>query len=350
MRRKSRILPALCLALTSGLVLMPSVAANLLQQNTGARITGVVVDPNGAVVPGAKVTLREEATGTSRTAATDNQGRFALSGLAAGRYRLSIAREGFRTAEETVAVETDKTAAVKITLVIAETRGEVSVAGKGSVLPNSDANYKALREARPHETYAVTNLVLKRDIGVLTLRSGNVTFLSPVLGRASLAVFVGEGEFTLEPVISLERAYMRFLTGKESFSETFNRMVICFTDGTAEEIKKLGPAAEVHARAVEVLRDFRRRMRNSTDTPRSMIEAILASGDVENLDSETLAALYNPRRGGSFNAYIFGKKYQDLRFLVRPEGVFPSLPAPEEVALIHLDPQGKEEGILYLGH
>ena len=245
MRRESLMPLALLLALIFELVLTPSLAAKLPPQSAGTRIVGVVLDPNGAVVPGAQVTVREETTGVSQLVATDSEGRFAFTGLVPGRYRLSVAREGFKKAEDTVAVEGGKTSSVKITLVIAETRGELNVAGKGSVAPNSDVNYRALREAKPHETYAVTSLTLKRDIGTLTLRAGNVTFLSPVLGRASLGVFVGEGDFTLTPVISLEKSYLRFLTGKESFNDGFNRMVICFTDGTAEEVRKQGTASQI---------------------------------------------------------------------------------------------------------
>lgn len=215
---------------------------------------------------------------------------------------------------------------------------------------NSETNYRALRDSKPQETFSVSGLTLKRDIGTLTLRGGTLTLFSPVLGRSAIAVFLGDGELALTPPLALEKDYLRFLTGRDTFTETFSRMVLFFTDGTAEEIKKLGAPGQADARAADTLRELQKRVRRSTDRPRSMIEAMLASEDVENIEAETLAGLFNPKRRGAFNAYIFGKKYQDLRFFVRPEGVFPGLPSPEEVALIHLDPQGKEEGILYLGH
>jgi hypothetical protein len=163
-------------------------------------------------------------------------------------------------------------------------------------------------------------------------------------------VFVGEGEFALPPALGAEKDYLRLVTEKEAFNETFNRAVLCFTDGTREEIKRQAQAGAAEARAGEVLREFQRRMRRRTETPRSLLEALLLTEDVENIEAQLLAALYNPKRAGSFSAYIFGKKYGDLRYHVRPDGVLPQLPASEEVALINLDPQGKEEGILYLAH
>jgi hypothetical protein len=47
---------------------------------------------------------------------------------------------------------------------------------------------------------------------------------------------------------------------------------------------------------------------------------------------------------------LHGRRYHDLRFLVAPRGAMRHMPSPEEVGLIHLDPAGEREGILYLTH
>jgi hypothetical protein len=67
---------------------------------------------------------------------------------------------------------------------------------------NADLNYRALRDAAPTETYGVENIELKRDGGTLTPRTGQLTFLAPVLNQVSMAVF--NGEFRLKPAIALE--------------------------------------------------------------------------------------------------------------------------------------------------
>jgi Carboxypeptidase regulatory-like domain len=165
-------------------------------QSQPGTINGTVKDPNGALVAGAQVTVRNEAAGETRDTVTDNQGRFKIEGLAPGGYKITINRDGFKTAERAIAIESGKTATVEIKLELAETRAEVAVGAKGSITPNADPNYRALRDGDLAEIYEVTNLTLKRDVGVITLRSGRVSFLPPVLGKVTTGVFIGDGEFT----------------------------------------------------------------------------------------------------------------------------------------------------------
>ncbi|MFN0109286.1 MAG: carboxypeptidase regulatory-like domain-containing protein [Blastocatellia bacterium] len=340
------------LAIAAMLLCVLSVApftADTFQLPTGA-VTGSVKDPKNAVIVGAQITIRNETNGESRNATTDGEGKFKIETLAPGSYRVNVTRPGFKTAERAVSIESGKTTALEIKLEIAETKAELTVGAKGTIAGNTDPNYRALRDSQPAETYSVANLTIKRDVGVMTLKSGTVSFLPPVLGRAVIGVFNGEGEFTLTPAFWIEQDYLKFLTGKDAFADVFNRAVFTFSDDTYQEIKKQGQTASADSRAADALKDFQRRMRRNTETPRSMTEAMLTGEDVENIEAELLNGLYNSKRAPFFNAYIFGKKYNDLRFLVRPDGAMPGLPAPEEVALIHLDPLGKEDGILYLAH
>ncbi len=323
--------------------------ANSFQSQTGG-ISGSVKDPKNAVIVGAQISARNETNREIRDAVTDGEGKFKIEGLALGSYKISISRVGFKTAEQTINIEPGKTTPLEIKLEIAETKAELTVGAKGSIAPNADPNYRALRDGQISESFSVNNLTVKRDLGVITLKSGNVSFLTPVLGRTAVAVFTGDGEIGLTPTFWIEQDYLKFITGKEAFTESFGRAVFTFTDDTYQEIKKQGQAGSADARAADALREFQKRMRRNTDTPRSMIESMLSGEDVENIEAELLNGLYNPKRPPMFNAYISGKKYNDLRFLIRPDGAMTSLPAPEEVALIHLDPQGKEEGILYLAH
>ena len=60
-------------------------------------ISGTVVDPTGAVVPGAKVTATNAATNTVSSAVTNNDGLFALRSLPPGSYKIAIEAPNFRT-------------------------------------------------------------------------------------------------------------------------------------------------------------------------------------------------------------------------------------------------------------
>jgi hypothetical protein len=68
----------------------------LAQTNTG-RLVGTVVDPNGAVVNGATVVVRDNQTGRERTITTGDTGTFTAAQLEAGTYTVTITAGGFRT-------------------------------------------------------------------------------------------------------------------------------------------------------------------------------------------------------------------------------------------------------------
>lgn len=89
---KAKIVPAL------RAVLCLLVAAHLLKaqqsSNTG-QIAGVVRDPMGASVTRAKVTALNLETHRTSGAATNQQGRFVLDSLLAGRYDLTVSAAGF---------------------------------------------------------------------------------------------------------------------------------------------------------------------------------------------------------------------------------------------------------------
>jgi hypothetical protein len=63
-----------------------------------ARISGNVLDPSGAVVPGAEVTLIQGEQSQRRSAVTGVDGRFSFGGLLAGSYVVSVKARGFRPA------------------------------------------------------------------------------------------------------------------------------------------------------------------------------------------------------------------------------------------------------------
>ena len=314
-----------------------------------ATLSGTVRDPSGAGALHAQITARNETSGEVVQTKSDDQGRYSME-LAPGAYSLLISLAGFAGVERRVVMEGSRPEVLDIKLELAESREEVSVRGKGEGMANSDPNYRALRDAQPRETFAVTNLVLKRDRGILTLKSGRISFIQPVLGRVTMAAFTGEGEFALEPTIATERNNLRLITDADTVRESFTRLVLCFTDGTYDEIRRQAEKGADVAPERDALNDLRRRVRHRPDPPRSQLEYILTWESIDNVESDILADLYNPKRPGFFSAYIFGRKHGDLRFHVRPRGALPQLLAPEEVALVNPDAEANDEGIWYLAH
>ncbi len=315
-------------------------------------------DPAGAAVGGAMISAKNAATGQTVEIVTDERGRFSLDGLAAGSWDLSAEKNGFQRATQSVAIsDTNREISIELKIAIVET--SIEVPGKRSALANSDSNYRALRSAMPNETYKVENIELKRDVGTLTLRSGSVTFVPPVLNHVTMAVFTGEGRFQMKPTMPLEAQYLQRMIAKSEVDEEFTSAIFYFTDATYEEIKKdahaassdasRGDAKGTDAAAANALRDFHNRTRKQVQ-PRSLIEALVRGEDMQNLEAELLAELSNPSEAGSFRAFLHGKHFSDLRFLVVPGGAIPQISSPEEVGLINVDPGGDREGIWYLTH
>src|SRR5262245_15337530 len=233
-----------------------------------------------------------------------------------------------------------------MTLLCLTLAGSIAVAAAAI----SDPNYRKLRDSEPSETYSVDNVVLKRDAGAVTLKTGTISFTPAVLDKVTTAVFIGEGEFTLKPTHWTETNHLKRFLSKNVIQESFRQAVFCFTDGAYQEIRQSARTTTLESRALQVLHEFRRHVRQSPDEPQSQLEGILTDSSMDNIEAQILADLYNPKQPGFVSAYITGRQHSHLRFHVRPRGAMLYLPSPEEVAVINLDPQGEQEGIWYLSH
>jgi len=67
-----------------------------LAQTTSATLTGTVFDASGAVVPGAAVTLKNEASGDVRSTKSNGEGYFTFAAVPPATYTLSVEKENFK--------------------------------------------------------------------------------------------------------------------------------------------------------------------------------------------------------------------------------------------------------------
>lgn len=74
--------------LPAAAVLLLLMAAPISAQTFSASLTGVVTDPNAAVIPAAEVTLTNVATQDTRETSTGAEGRYNFSSLLPGVYEL----------------------------------------------------------------------------------------------------------------------------------------------------------------------------------------------------------------------------------------------------------------------
>ena len=100
------------------LVFLLLAAVSLSAQTFRGTILGTVTDPSGAVVAGAKVTVKNTGTGLERTTETSADGSYCVPELPIGTYTVTITQAGFQTFIATgvtvdVAVERRVDAAMK---------------------------------------------------------------------------------------------------------------------------------------------------------------------------------------------------------------------------------------------
>src|SRR6266850_2024314 len=82
-------------------------------------IQGTVTDPNGAVVPGAEVTITSPDTGLTRTIVTDDSGTYSVSELPIGSYRIIVKKSGFQSPPVSARVEVATTTRADVQLAVA---------------------------------------------------------------------------------------------------------------------------------------------------------------------------------------------------------------------------------------
>ena len=73
-------------------------SAALFAQEFRGTISGVVTDPTGAAIGGAKITVTETQTGTKIPIASDNSGQYTAAFLLPGEYDIAVLSPGFKTA------------------------------------------------------------------------------------------------------------------------------------------------------------------------------------------------------------------------------------------------------------
>src|SRR5262249_51107175 len=132
----------ICIMWISASLLCFSLLFNLpLQaQIYSGSLTGVVTDPSGAVVPGAKVKLTDVDKGFSYDTETDSTGRYVLRSLPPSKYRLSVALIGFNThVQDGIVLNVNQNASLDVSLKLGAETQTVDVSAAAPVLSTQDA-------------------------------------------------------------------------------------------------------------------------------------------------------------------------------------------------------------------
>ena len=141
----------------------PRVAA---QGGASAVVAGVVADTQGGVLPGVTVTLRNEATGTVRTAVSEPDGRYRFGGLQPGRYSLRAELDGFAPAEiASLTLTIGLAATANLSMAVRGLQESVTVTGQAPVVETTRTDVASVVTQEQIEMLPIAN----RQAGSLAL-------------------------------------------------------------------------------------------------------------------------------------------------------------------------------------
>ena len=131
------------------LLLVATAAIASAQGGSTSTLTGTVVDTSGGVIPGADVTVKNEATGTSFTAVSGTNGGFTIPAMPSGTYTVTVTLQGFKTAVlKDVVLNAGLTQSVKATLEIGGLEETVVVGGATEVVQTQSTSVAATLSSR----------------------------------------------------------------------------------------------------------------------------------------------------------------------------------------------------------
>jgi hypothetical protein len=112
----------------------------VLAQTSMGAVNGTVTDGTGAVVPGATVTLVNQATNVRNERVSNSAGFFTFVNVRPGRYILTVELSGFSKAQLTpFVVDVNQTVARNVVLQVGATTETVEVTGQSELLQTTSA-------------------------------------------------------------------------------------------------------------------------------------------------------------------------------------------------------------------
>ncbi|MGC2639441.1 MAG: TonB-dependent receptor [Acidobacteriaceae bacterium] len=136
---------------------------------TTASISGTIVDPSGAVVPKATVTLSSAERGVTRSITTENAGRYSFAQVPPGSYTLNVKASGFKTYQQDgIVLNASQSASQDVTLTVGAETQSISVIANASQLNTENSN---IADDIPGKDITEYPLNIRNIYGLATLNS-----------------------------------------------------------------------------------------------------------------------------------------------------------------------------------
>ncbi|MFZ1142506.1 MAG: carboxypeptidase regulatory-like domain-containing protein [Candidatus Sulfotelmatobacter sp.] len=179
--RFERLPIVLALLLTLLFTLSLATAPMFGQSLTTGNITGTVLDPSHAVVPGAPVDLKGLDTGSTASTTTNANGGYSFSLLKPGHYQITVKQAGFAEQSQTVQVEVGQTSNVEIDLTVAKGTETIEVSGTAPLINTEPSNNTAFTQ---------------EEVAQLPSAGGDITNIADTAPGVVVNGTMGYGNFT----------------------------------------------------------------------------------------------------------------------------------------------------------
>ncbi|HEY0098304.1 MAG TPA: TonB-dependent receptor [Pyrinomonadaceae bacterium] len=178
---RTQLLTGLRLTLLSLSICLMLTPSNYAQSSPTGSLGGVVQDANGALLPGVNVNVKNAGTGQTRTATTNDEGRWTVPVLPVGMYEVTIELTGFkRLVRQNVEVEASVPRTLEDRLEIGEITGEVVTITSGEAALVTSETATTSRQVSSEELVAIPTST-RSFTQLLSSEAGVSAELSPVL-------------------------------------------------------------------------------------------------------------------------------------------------------------------------
>ncbi|HEU4890011.1 MAG TPA: carboxypeptidase-like regulatory domain-containing protein, partial [Vicinamibacterales bacterium] len=109
------------------LAVVLTLSASAAAQTETGRITGVVTDATGGILPGVTVNAKAVGTGATRTVVTDSAGQYVFANLPPAQYEITTELAGFNPANSKVTVTVGGAFNVPLRMDVAGTKENINV-------------------------------------------------------------------------------------------------------------------------------------------------------------------------------------------------------------------------------
>jgi Carboxypeptidase regulatory-like domain len=153
--------------------------ATVFGQEFRGTITGTVTDPQGAIIPGASVTVKNQETNVTNNVTANDEGSFTVPFLTPGKYSVSVTSSGFKTSvRENIELKVDDRLTLDFQL-------EIGAAAEVNIVANDDLIERG--------SVTTGTIISNRQVEELPLPEGAVFTL---VTQAPGVVYTGNPQFT----------------------------------------------------------------------------------------------------------------------------------------------------------